>query len=71
MAQTDFRNDIEAAEEASLWARVTADTVNLAAWGENNANSAPQWVSLHAHTVDVLCTHIDQLVTRLRQGGPL
>lgn len=69
MADDDFKKVLDAAEEAACWAKVTADTINLAAWGENNTNSSPPWAALHAHTVHLLCDHIDQLVTRLRQGG--
>lgn len=67
MATENFNEQLRSAEDASCWARVTADALNHAAWGPNNTESSPPWLALHAHTVDRLCEHIDQLVTLVHQ----
>ena len=70
MADDDFKKVLDAAEDAACWAKVAADTINLAAWGENNTESGPAWVSMHSHTVESLCAHIEALVQLARQWGP-
>lgn len=70
MADENFTDQVRAAEEASMVARLTADSINLAAWGENNTESGPPWVALHSRTVDQLCEHIDNLVRIITRGSP-
>lgn len=69
MADEDSMKVLAAAEDAAMWARVSADTINLAAWGPNNTECSPAWVVLHAHTVDQLCGHIEALLQLARRGG--
>lgn len=68
MAKENSMKAVRAAEDASCWARVTADAINHAAWGERQDQSSQPWVALHSRTVLDLCEHIDALVTIIVRG---
>lgn len=62
MADAEFMEVVRLAEDAAVFARAGAKSLELAAWGELNDGATPSWVVFHVAQVELLSAQIEALI---------